>query len=88
MANWPYMETELDPVIHAEILLEVARIEARVVILAILLALGFGVWFGFGSEVFSAVALFGLAMVVGLLVDSALRRRASEKLRGINPLDG
>lgn len=83
MAGWPYTETELDPVIQAEILLEVARIEARVVILEILLALGFGVWFGFGSNVFSAVAIFALATVVGLLIDSGLRRKASESLRGI-----
>lgn len=84
MVTWPYTQTELDPVIQAEILLEVARIEARVVILEILLALGFGVWFGFGSGIFSAVAIFALATVIGLLVDSGLRRKASESLRGIS----
>lgn len=80
-----YGETEVDPVIQAEILLETARSEARVAILEILLAIGFGVWYGFGHEVFRGVAIFALATVLPLLIDSAIRRRASEKLRGIGP---
>ncbi len=85
MAAWPYAESELDPIIHAEILVEVARIEARVAILEILLALGFGIWFGFGAEPFRAVAIFTLLTVAPLLIDSWLRRRASERKRGIGP---
>lgn len=83
----PYSESELDPVIYAEILLEVARVEARITILVILLALAFGVWYGFGSTVFSAIALLTVASVLPLLIDSALRRRASEKHRGISPFN-
>lgn len=85
MAAWPYMESELDPVIHAEILVESARSEARITILVILLALGFGVWNGFGSAVFRATSLFAVLTVAPLLVDAWLRRRASEKIRGIGP---
>lgn len=80
-----YRESELDPVIHAEILLESARAEARIAILVILLALGFGLWYDFIGPVFRAVAFFALLTVLPLLVDSALRRRASERLRGIGP---
>lgn len=80
-----YGESELDPIIHAEILVESARTEARIAILEILLCFGFGVWFGFGSEVFRAVVIFTVITVTPLLLDAALRRRASERLRGKGP---
>lgn len=80
-----YTQTEIDPVIQAEILLESARSEARVAILELLLAIGFGVWFGLADPVFRGVAVFALLTVVPLLVDSAMRRRASSRLRGFGP---
>ncbi|MGB0651787.1 MAG: hypothetical protein ACPGQL_01170 [Thermoplasmatota archaeon] len=76
-----YTESELDPAVNAEILTESSRAEARIAVLEILLAIGFGVWLGFGSDAFAAVALFTLATVVPLLVDSGARRRAASKLR-------
>lgn len=84
-ALFRYGESEVDPVIHAEILLESARAEARVAVLEILLAIGFGLWFNFSGPEFRAVALFALITVAPLLVDSAIRRRFSERLRGIGP---
>lgn len=80
-----YAQTEVDPVIQAEILLESARSEARIAILELLLAIGFGVWYGFADPVFRGVALFALVTVLPLLIDSALRRRASNRLRGFGP---
>lgn len=82
---WPYTQTEVDPVIQAEILLETGRAEARIAILMILLAIGFGVWQGFASEVFRWVAIFCVISVVPLLVDSGIRRGASARLRGTGP---
>lgn len=82
---WPYTTTEVDPVIQAEILLETGRAEARTAILMLLLAVGFGFWQGFFSEVFRWVAIFAVICVVPLLVDSGIRRGASNRLRGVGP---
>jgi hypothetical protein len=80
-----YTQTEVDPVIQAEILLESGRSEARIAILELLLAIGFGVWFGFTDPMFRGVAMFAVITVAPLLLDSALRRRASSRLRGFGP---
>lgn len=80
-----YRESEIDPAIHAEILLESARSEARVAILIILLAIGFGLWFNFKGEVVSAISIFAVLTVLPLLVDSQLRRMAAKRLRGTGP---
>ncbi len=77
-----YVESELDPVIHAEILVESSRNEARVAVLEILFALGFGVVLGFGTSEFQAVALFALFTVSPLLLDAVLRRRAAARVMG------
>ncbi|HET6398911.1 MAG TPA: hypothetical protein VFH47_05095 [Candidatus Thermoplasmatota archaeon] len=78
-----YSETELDPAVQAEILLESARIEARVAILEIVLALLFGVWLDFfRDDAFRWVALFCLATVLYLLIDAQLRRSAAKRLLG------
>ena len=82
---FPYTQTEVDPIVRAEILIESARSEARVAILEILLALLFGLYFGFVGGAFRAVALFCLATVVPLLVDSAIRRAAAKRLEGTGP---
>lgn len=82
---WPYTTTEVDPVLQAEILLESGRAEARTAILMLLLAVGFGVWQGFASEVFRGVAIFAVISVAPLLIDSGLRRGASNRLRGSGP---
>lgn len=80
-----YGESELDPAIHAEILLESARNEARIAILELVLALGFGLWSGFVGEAFRAVAIFALLTVLPLLLDALLRRMASKRLTGAGP---
>ena len=80
-----YGESELDPAIHAEILLESARNEARVAILEVVLALLFGIWYGLGSPASVAVGWFCLITVVPLLVDSQLRRAAARRLLGVYP---
>lgn len=80
-----YTQTEVDPVIWAQILLESARFEAAVAIIEILIAIGFAIIFGWTDPVFRGVAIFCLITVIPLLIDSAIRRRASEKLRGIGP---
>ncbi len=80
-----YEESELDPAIQAEILFESARTEARIAILEILVALGFGVWYQVQGPIFRAVALFCLLTVTPLLVDAALRRKAAARLQGIGP---
>lgn len=81
-----YGESELDPAVQAEILLESARNEARVAILEVILAVGFGAfWTGFGGDDFRAVAFFTLVTVVPLLVDAQLRRSAAKRLVGIGP---
>ncbi len=85
---WPYTTTEVDPVIQAEILLETGRAEARTAILILLLAIGFGVWQGFASQIFRWVATFATLAVIPLLVDSGLRRGASTRLRGRGPQRG
>lgn len=86
VAGFPrYTESELDPAVHAEILLESARNEARIAVLEIVLALFFGALLGFRDPDFRPVALFALLTVVPLLVDSALRRSAASKVRGRGP---
>lgn len=84
-ALFRYTETEIDPIIQAEILIETARSEARAAILEIVLAIGFGVWFGFGDPVFRGVAIFCILSVLPLLIDGFLRRSAAAKLRGVGP---
>jgi hypothetical protein len=81
-----YGESELDPVVQAEILLESARNEARVAMLEVLLALCFGLFYFFQGEPFTAVAIFALATVVPLLVDAQLRRSAARRLLARGPV--
>lgn len=71
--------------VQAEILFESSRTEARIAILEVLVALGFGVWYQAQGEVFRGVALFCLLTVIPLLVDSALRRKAATRLQGVGP---
>jgi hypothetical protein len=80
-----YGESELDPAVHAEILLESARSEARVAILILLLALGFALWYKFEGEVVSAISIFAVLTVLPLLVDAQLRRSAAKRARGRGP---
>ncbi len=80
-----YGESELDPAIHAEILLESARNEARIAILELVLAIGFGLWFSFRGDAFRAVAAFALVTVLPLLLDAQLRRMAAKQLSGTGP---
>lgn len=81
-----YGESELDPPIQAEILLESARNEARVAILEIVLALFFALfWPRYNDPRFLPVAIFTLLTVIPLLVDSTLRRAAARRLLGIGP---
>lgn len=80
-----YGESELDPAVQAEILLESSRNEARVAILELLLAVGFGLVYGFESDPFRAVALFALATVLPLLIDAQLRGSAARRLLGMGP---
>lgn len=78
-----YGESELDPVIQAEIHLETARNEARIAILEIVFAIGLpGLFFGFLSSEAKAVYLFCLLTVIPLLVDGAVRRAAARRLLG------
>ena len=80
-----YTESELDAPVHAEILIESARNEARVAILEILLALAFSLYFGFkGSEV-RVLALFTLITVLPLLLDATIRRSAARRVLGRGP---
>jgi hypothetical protein len=80
-----YGESELDPAVHAEILLESARSEARVAILIIAVALGFALYYNFKGSIVAATALFALITVAPLLLDSQLRRSAAKRLRGKGP---
>jgi len=80
-----YGESELDPAVQAEILLESARNEARAAILEILVAVGFGLWYSFRGEAFRAVAIFAIITVLPLLVDAQLRRTAARRLLGLAP---
>ncbi len=80
-----YGETELEPAVQAEILLESARNEARAAILELLFAVGFGVWYKFRGEAFQAVAIFAVITVLPLLIDAQLRRRAARRLLGLAP---
>jgi hypothetical protein len=80
-----YGESELDPAIQAEILLESARNEARVAVLEVILAFGFALWYRLGSAESVAVAWFCLLTVVPLLLDSQLRRSAARRLLGVYP---
>jgi hypothetical protein len=80
-----YGESELDPVIHSEILLESARSEARVAILIIAVAIGFALYYRFQGAAVQATALFALITVVPLLVDAQLRRSAAKRIRGKGP---
>ncbi len=86
MARWlGYEDSELEPAVHAEILTETARTEARAAILMILLALGFGMWYQIQGPVFRGIAIFALLTVVPLLVDSALRRGAASRATHMMP---
>jgi hypothetical protein len=80
-----YGETELDPAVQAEILLESARSEARTAILIILLALGWALWYKFQGEVVSNISIFTVITVVPLLVDAQIRRTTARRLRGKGP---
>lgn len=80
-----YGESELEPAIQAEILLESARNEARVAVLELCLALLFTFWYGFGNAASQAIAWFSLITVLPLLVDSQLRRAAARRLLGVYP---
>ena len=80
-----YGESELDPAVHAEILLESARNEARTAILIIAVAIGFALYNRFQGAVTAATALFALITVIPLLVDSQLRRSAAKRVRGRGP---
>ena len=80
-----YTESELDPVVHAVSLLESARNEARMAIFEIMLALIFGAFLGFSDPRIQVLAWFVLITVVPLLVDSAIRRAASSRLKGKGP---
>lgn len=79
------METELDPAIQAEVLVESARAEARIAILEILLAAGFGVYYGWDTPVFRGVAWFALFTIIPLLLDAMVRRSAAKRLEGLGP---
>lgn len=80
-----YGESELDPAVQAEILLESARSEARVAILEILLAFGFAFAYRLEGEAVRAVALFAVITVIPLLIDAQLRRSAAKRLLGRGP---
>ena len=78
-----YGESEIDPAVQSEILLESARNEARVAILEIILALLFGLFLDlYRDPAFLYVALFCLITVTALLVDAQLRRSAAKRLLG------
>lgn len=80
-----YGESELDPAVQAEVLLESARNEARAAILEALVAVGFGLFLRFNSPEFRAVAWFTVVTVVPLLIDAQLRRSAAKRLLGQSP---
>lgn len=80
-----YGESELDPVIHSEILLESARSEARVAILIIAVAIGFALYYRFQGTAVQATSLFALITVIPLLFDAQLRRSAAKRMRGKGP---
>jgi hypothetical protein len=80
-----YGESELDPAVHSEILLESARSEARAAILILLLGVGFALWYRFTGPVVSATSLFAVLSVLFLLLDAQLRRSAAKRLRGKGP---
>lgn len=80
-----YGESELDPAVHAEILLESARSEARVAILVIAVAIGFALYNRFQGAVTAATSLFALITVAPLLLDAQLRRLAAKRVRGRGP---
>lgn len=80
-----YGESELDPAVHSEILLESARSEARAAILILMLGLGFALWYQFQGRVVAATSLFAVLSVLFLLVDAQLRRSAAKRLRGKGP---
>lgn len=86
LARWlGYEDSEIEPAVHAEILTETARTEARVAILTILLAFGFGLWLRFEGDVFRAVTIFALIIVTPLLIDSAVRRGAADRILKVGP---
>ncbi len=80
-----YGESELDPMVHSEILLESARSQARTAILILLLALGYALWYKFQGPIVSAISIFAVLTVLPLLIDSQLRRSAATRLRGRGP---
>lgn len=80
-----YGESELDPAVHAEILLESSRSEARVAVLICLLAVGFALWYNLKGPIVAATSIFAVLTVLPLLVDAMLRRSAAKRLRGTGP---
>ena len=80
-----YGESELDPAVNAEILLESARSEARAAILILLFGLGFALWYNFKGEVVRATSVFAVLSVLFLLIDAAVRRSAAKRLCGRGP---
>lgn len=80
-----YGESELDPAVHAEILLESARSEARVAILIVLLAIGFALYYRFQGDEVRVISIFAVLTVLPLLVDAQLRRSAAKRARGRGP---
>lgn len=80
-----YTESELEPAVHAEILIESARNEARIAILEILIALGFAVYYGFRGDVVRGVSIFALITVLPLLLDASMRRAAARRVMGRGP---
>lgn len=76
-----YGETELEPAIQSEIHLATARNEARIAILEILVAIGFGLFNSFDLSRARQVYIFCLITVVPLLIDAAMRRSAAKRLR-------
>jgi hypothetical protein len=86
LAGWlGYLDTELEPAIQAEILIETSRNEARITILELLILFIFGAIYGIYSEVFVALAWFCILTVGPLLIDSGVRRSAAKQLEGIGP---
>jgi hypothetical protein len=80
-----YGETELDPAVQSEILFETARAEARLAIWALLVTIGVGLWFKFQGYEFRGAVIVAILTVFPFLVDSAIRRKAADRLRGVGP---
>jgi len=80
-----YGESELDPAVASEILLESARSEARVAILIVLLAVGFALYYRFQGDEVRVISIFAVLTVLPLLIDAQLRRSAAKRARGKGP---